>query len=64
MIGSQPYSFSMNPTTHFLHHKIFPSQPVYTTTYPIKTRKTIIKQLLQDTFAAKVHILRFFFTFW
>ena len=23
MIGSQPYSISMNPTTHFLHHKIF-----------------------------------------
>ena len=25
MIGSQPYSISMNPNTHFLHHKIFPS---------------------------------------
>jgi len=36
----------------------------YTTTYPIKTHKTIIRQLFQDTFAAKVHILRFFFTFW
>ena len=30
----------------------------------VKMRKTIIKQLFQDTFAAKVHILRFFFTFW
>lgn len=66
MIGSQPYSFSMNPTTHFLHHKIFPSQPVYTTTYPIKTRKTIIKQLfktllpLKFTFYVFLHFLVIF----
>lgn len=24
MIGSQPYSISMNPTTHFQHHKNLP----------------------------------------
>ena len=27
MIGVAALFFSMNPTTHFLHHKIFPSQP-------------------------------------
>lgn len=64
MIGSQPYSISMNPTTHFLIIKSSHHNRFYTTTYPIKMRKTIIKQLFQDTFAAKVHILRFFFTFW
>lgn len=64
MIGSQPYSFLWTrlPISCIIkssHHNRF-----YTTTYPIKKRKTIIKQLFQDTFAAKVHILRFFFTFW
>ena len=38
MIGSQPYSISIstNPTTHFLHHKIFPSQPVLYYNIPYK----------------------------
>lgn len=64
MIGVAALFFSMNPTTHSCIIKYSHHNRIYTTTYPIKTRKTIIIQLFQDTFAAKVHILRFFFTFW
>lgn len=41
MIGSQPCSFSMNSTTHFLHHKT--SQPVLYYNIPYKNAQNDYK---------------------
>lgn len=63
MIGSQPYSISMNPTIHFLHHKIFPSQPVLYYNIPYKNAQNDYKTAFSRHFCRQSSHSTFFLHF-